>query len=917
MYILLLFMFSSNSLYAGDVLSIEQAEEYELLPFLERLPLHSVEEGAGVEAIAERTDFTRVRNGAMPAFNQEVWYRFRLKNNSGKTDRWVVDFAEILFDDIEFYYRQNGKWSSYRDGLLHNLSVRPIESFFVAFPLEIQPGETSEFYFRITTMHQPLVFPVLYSEKRYISAIMLHTALSLTIIGILLGITLVTAGTIIASKDNKRLLLFSLVIVCVLLLIAYTNGFIREVIIDNPPFHRALYPYLTAVTNIAFLLFVRELFEFKKRRPRYDRLLIIYMSASVIYPILHMVLGVWPLAILVNIISMLSMLILFAIGVDGLRQSISSSFFYLLSLLLFLAPTVYTLLGVQGFTQYDVWSRHVFEFGALFLGVFTSLSIRDRLRESVKIKDESLSKTLVVETREQMKSEFLAAMSHEIRTPINGVLGMAQMLQHTEQTQTQAYYTDIIINSGQTLLTVINDILDLSKADAGKLTLDEDAVDLGRVMVFASNAFGAVLKNRKINFSYKIDPVAPLYVIGDPIRLEQVISNLLANAAKFTNQGSIDFLIEKKSELEDDKVMVRFSIADTGIGIPESMQEAIFDPYTQDRGSSIKTSPFHSTGLGLSICKRLVELMKGTISLSSEVGKGSTFWFDIPMQIDLPKQHAFNERKAGLKGYTLGIINMPKSHAAAISLHFNSWGLNVIHFDTEQGADEDWQSLQGLMYFHTGDEQKLGRLLERARVYHFKVLALLSPKTEEPEINDSDDLLIYFLRVPAGVGFFLNALAQMLLDTPYEESLPENRTQTAVVETGEKAINVLVVEDNIVNQKVVKAMLGKLSCKVYMAENGRVGLDAFKANAGQLDLIIMDCEMPVLDGYACTEAIREFEQEQQLTPVTIIALTAHALPVNHDHCMSAGMDSVLTKPLDYKLLDQAVRRVKSQISGSV
>ena len=346
-------------------------------------------------------------------------------------------------------------------------------------------------------MHQPLVYPVLYSQKRFSHIAGLHGGISVLIIGILFGITVFTVITIHASKEGNRFKGFTLLIIMLSLTIAYTNGFLYSLMPESPLLHRALYPYIIAATNIVFIFFVRGLLYFASRRPRHDKFIQLYLASFIFFPIVHLTFGVEPLSIYANTISLVTVLIMFFLGIDGYRQNIPSSNFYLAGIFLYLFPTLYTLLGAQGIVAYHVWAHHAYEFGALFLGVFMALSVGRSLGDSIKTKDESINRALVVETREKMKSEFLAAMSHEIRTPINGVLGMAQLLQHTGQTETQSYYTDIIINSGKTLLTVINDILDLAKMEAGKFSLSQEPVDLGKLLVYAGTVFGSSLREKK------------------------------------------------------------------------------------------------------------------------------------------------------------------------------------------------------------------------------------------------------------------------------------------------------------------------------------------------------------------------------------------------------------------------------------
>lgn len=898
-------IFAHTALADDNQLNLTDANSYALLPHLESLQPQA-DKVMSFKDVLDSQEFLPFPGGSIPVINQDIWYRFTLNNPAPEDSRWILDFAETLFDDIEFYYQQDGEWLSYRTGLLHDLSTRAINSLFVAFPLEAEAGSIKTFYFRIKTPHYPMIYPSLYAASDYATLITLHVGLSLVFIGILLGITLVITSTIIALKGNNGLLLFAFSIVAMLLIVAYINGIIYEFMPGAPGLHRALYPYLAVGANIFLLLFVRELFNLKNRRPALDRFLCLYLLAALFVPLIHIFDGFLSLPALSNMISFLTIFILFMMGFEAYMARLPSAFFYLIALLLYLLPTAYSIVGARGLLPYDIWGRHAYELGVLFLGVFISLSIRETLREKIKLKDESKNHNLVVDTRDKMKSEFLAAISHEIRTPINGVLGMAQLLHKTQQNETQKYYTDTIINSGQTLLTVINDILDLSKSDAGKLSLEVESVNLGGMIVNISNKFNSNLKGDAIRYHYAIDASVPNFVITDPVRLEQIVSNLLTNAAKFTEQGKIEFTVSLVSGEDDSKqAVVRFTVTDTGVGIPLRMQELIFDPYTQDRDSTIKNNPFHSTGLGLTICKRLVELMKGEIFLESAIGIGSKFWFDIPLTIDNPKQAMYRSDQWSLAGFHIGIVNMPRRHIENLSIHFRHYGINVTSLTTVEQAAVIDPPIDVLILFVLSRRQLQEDVEITAQCGKYKVIALLEPGLEEPSVDSIDGSLVTYLRVPAGVDLFFQALFDVLLIRGNPE------TSGAIDEASspndvKQSLNILVIEDNAVNQKVAQAMLESLGCSVLLANNGLQGLEMYKQHASTLHLVLMDCEMPIMDGFESTLNIRKYESETHLSKVPIIALTAHALPVNKELCLKSGMDSVLTKPIKLIHLEQAI-----------
>ena len=270
--------------------------------------------------------------------------------------------------------------------------------------------------------------------------------------------------------------------------------------------------------------------------------------------------------------------------------------------------------------------------------------------------------------------------------------------------------------------------------------------------------------------------------------------------------------------------MMRFSVQDTGVGISDTLQEKIFDPYTQEKNPNIVTSSFHSTGLGLTICKGFVELMGGSIHLKSQLGKGSTFWFDIPLKIDIEKQQYFESRHHYLKGINLGVCNMPLQHAKATSVHFVSWGMNVTHLNVNELHSPASSSLDLLIFMLTRTVD-YDNLISTLGEPQSKILFLLPPGIEQPPLPEDLRGNIHFLRVPAGAGNFHEALVKLATDQNLQ---PASESSVVEAPASQTILTVLVVEDNLVNQKVVEAMLQKMGCEVLITDNGRAGLQKIR-----------------------------------------------------------------------------------------
>ena len=495
----------------------------------------------------------------------------------------------------------------------------------------------------------------------------------------------------------------------------------------------------------------------------------------------------------------------------------------------------------------------------------------------------------------QAKSDFLAYMSHEIRTPMNGVLGMLDLLSETELSALQQNWLGTAHSSGQALLEIINDILDLSKLEADQVEIESVSFNLVELIdeVCALLALRAHEKGLELNCELAAI-LTPVWQ-GDPLRIRQVLTNLIGNALKFTEQGEVSICV---MPLPESPHQLRFEIRDTGIGISEENQSRLFKSFSQAESSTSRL--FGGTGLGLSISKKLVDLMGGTIGVDSIENQATCFWFTLPLKQTeaLPA----TELRIDLSGKRALIADENATNRNILRHYLNSWGLSVneavdgtsalieLQTSASQGVNYDLILLD--MQMPIMDGLTLAKCLVQIPAFANIPIILLSSINQLKLAEYENTSIVECLLKPARQSQLFNAVGnalQCISQIPYKSALIELETPNY------QDKKVLVVEDNQINQKVIVAKLAKFKIVPDLAENGALAVSKLEQNT--YDLIFMDCQMPVMDGYVTTRELRLLETRLGLPHQTVIALTANALNGDSEKCLTAGMDDYLTKPI--------------------
>lgn len=866
--------------------------------------------GPNIEWIEDDTNlltFNQVRQlpqetfkqGSQYTFNKGYtssgyWLRFRLNIPTELIDSpWLLEIPFPLLDYVALYSPdKNDNYSVIYTGDRSPFSQRDLET--TDFVFKLKPAQENNVYYLHVKTKDSLQVPI---HLWHVDHFPKHNAYISGLQGIYFGIMIVMIlyNLFIYLSVRERSYLYYISYISTFTLFqASIQGFAFEYLWPNQTnWANISIPFLGVLSLFFASLFARSILQTHLLIPKLDKGLV--MIATALFCTLPLVLfaryGIGIIAALICTFIFFNFVLMTAC-MAAFKGNRTAKVF-VVAWAIFLISGVISMLGAVNILPIEYASQVALQIGSAIEVILLSMALADRInlieKEKVEIEAKSreilLQANIQLENSNRLKDEFIATISHEIRTPMNGVLGSAQLLLDTQPDENQTLYIDTINRSGQTLLEILNNILDYSKIEADKLELEPVEFELEQMVNECADFFSVLASQNNIKLFVRMHANAPKRIISDPVRFKQILLNLISNAFKFTSRGQVVVSVQLAENSSD---LLYIEVEDSGCGLTYEQQNMLFQPFVQVDASSSREKG--GTGLGLAISKRLTRLMQGDIGVHSLPGKGATFWFTASVKVIEKESNRFSRDKS------ICLLLSSNYQESLIQEQLQDWKVkiisrNMLKYDNEINVISDNANLPEL-------------------------LSLGIPPQNIIIISDSQHRInehVHIITSPITPQKLRHALrsCDALLSKP---NLVDNQQKTEKNTPAFSQLRVLAVDDNGVNRMIIKKMLSKYEVEADIAVGGLDAMEFIREQKKRYDLILMDIEMPVKDGYQTTDDIRQYEREHDLSPCKIVAVSAHSMKESRGKALLSGMDDFLSKPIDQNILIDVLTMTQAQSS---